>query len=171
MLRYLQLIIAVLLLLTGLFGRDASAAELPRPAERPILTISGNIATTNREGAAVFDRAMLEHVGLEVIETSTPWHTGIVRFEGVRLDALMKLVGAKGTRVGAVALNDYTVDVPMEDFAEHGVILALKRDGAYMEVRDKGPLFIIYPFDAKPELKVQRFYSRCVWQLSRLVVK
>jgi hypothetical protein len=51
------------------------------------------------------------------------------------------------------------------------VILALKRDGEYMPVRDKGPLFIIYPYDNAPELRSQQFYSRSVWQVSRLVVK
>ncbi|MCC2664519.1 MAG: oxidoreductase, partial [Geminicoccaceae bacterium] len=43
------------------------------------------------------------------------------------------------------------------------VILALKRDGAYMPVRDKGPLFIVYPYDSSPELKHQNYYSRSAW--------
>ena len=56
------------------------------------------------------------------------------------------------------------------DFARHDVILALKRDGQYMSVRDKGPLFIVYPFDSDPALRHQRYYSRSAWQLARLVV-
>ena len=40
-----------------------------------------------------------------------------------------------------------------------------------MPVRDKGPLFIIYPFDANPELKSQTYYSRSVWQVAKIVVK
>jgi hypothetical protein len=40
-----------------------------------------------------------------------------------------------------------------------------------MPVRDKGPLFIIYPFDSKPELKSQTFYGRAVWQVAKIVVK
>jgi hypothetical protein len=51
------------------------------------------------------------------------------------------------------------------------VLLALKRNGEYMPVRDKGPLFIVYPFDSRPELKHQRFYSRSAWQLARLDVR
>jgi hypothetical protein len=71
----------------------------------------------------------------------------------------------------AIALNDYTSEVPIEDFARYHTILALKRDGEYMPVRDKGPLFIVYPYDSNPELKSQKFYSRSVWQVTRLVVK
>jgi hypothetical protein len=35
-------------------------------------------------------------------------------------------------------LNDYATEIPMSDFDRFGVLLALKRDGAYMPVRDKG---------------------------------
>jgi hypothetical protein len=89
----------------------------------------------------------------------------------VPLAKLMDLVGAHGEKVVAVALNDYSGELPIEDLAKYGVILALKRDGQYMPVRDKGPLFIVYPYDSAPELKSQKFYSRSVWQVARLVVK
>jgi hypothetical protein len=59
----------------------------------------------------------------------------------------------------------------MSDFARYNVLLALKRDGEYMPVRDKGPLFIVYPFDSNPDLRHQRFYSRSAWQLARIVVR
>ena len=68
-----------------------------------------------------------------------------MKFEGVSLDKLMKAVGANGERVVAVALNDYSSEIPIEDFAKYKTILALKRDGEYMPVRDKGPLFVVYP--------------------------
>ena len=161
--------------LIGIFGiiaaSTASARSLASPSQKPILTISGKIELTNKEGTAQFDRAMLESLGTVSIETTTPWYKGPVTFEGVPLDKLMKHVGAKGQSVVAVALNDYTTEIPMEDFEKHGPILALKRNGEYMPVRDKGPLFIIYPFDSKPELKSQTYYGRSAWQVSNLIVK
>jgi hypothetical protein len=41
------------------------------------------------------------------------------------------------------ALNDYVTEIPAADARKFGVILALKRDGQYMPVSDKGPIFII----------------------------
>jgi hypothetical protein len=161
--------LATALLLIGI--STLQAATLSEPAEKPILTISGNIGVTNKDGTAQFDRAMLEAVGMVSFETTTPWYGGAVRFEGVPLAKLMDLVGAHGEKVVAVALNDYSGELPIEDLAKYGVILALKRDGQYMPVRDKGPLFIVYPYDSAPELKSQKFYSRSVWQVARLVVK
>jgi hypothetical protein len=147
------------------------AQTLPTPREKPVLTISGEIATTNQGDTAQFDRGMLEDLGMVSVKTTTPWHNGIVNFEGVRLDKLMNHVGAKGRTVVAIALNDYTTEIPIGDFAKYGTILALKRDGEYMPIRDKGPLFVIYPYDSRSELKSQIYYGRSAWQVTKLVVK
>ena len=163
-------LIGVLIAFVGLMGATYASA-LDTPTERPILTISGKIAVTNKDSTAQFDRPMLEALGMTAVETTTPWHEGKVKFEGISLDKLMKQVGASGDRVAVVALNDYSSEIPIEDFAKYNVILALKRNGEYMPVRDKGPLFIIYPFDSRPELKSQTFYGRAVWQVAKIVVK
>lgn len=84
---------------------------------------------------------------------------------------LMAAIGASGDTVVATALNDYVTEIPIADFSVYNVLLALKRDGEYMTPRDKGPLFIVYPFDSDPVLHHQRFYSRSAWQLARLVVR
>ena len=150
---------------------SARAAEaLPSPSGKPILTVSGKVTNRNTDDSASFDRDMLERLGLEGFQTTTPWYTGPVRFEGVPMTRLLEAVGASGTTITAVALNDYTTQLPISDFARYGTILALKRDGAYMPVRDKGPLFIVYPYDSVPELKAQQFYSRSAWQVAKLVV-
>ena len=153
----------------AVFG-PARAATLAAPTERRILTISGKITNTNDGEAAVFDRPMLEAIGMGAIETTTPWYNGAVRFEGVRMDALMQHVGATGESVTATALNDFSTDIPISDFSRFGVLLAIKRDGIYMPVRDKGPLFIVYPYDSSSELRSQKYYSRSAWQVSRLVL-
>ncbi len=147
------------------------AGSLPVPSTEPVLTITGLIAETNRGDAAVFDMPMLERLAKREVETSTPWHNGRVRFEGVALSDLMAAVGAKGGSVTLVALNDYVTTVPRSDFEQHSPILAFKQNGEYMKVRDKGPLFIIYPFDSKPELKADQYYARSVWQVKSMKVE
>jgi hypothetical protein len=164
----LPLFAAVVMLASGL---AVAAGSLGQPAEKPILTVSGKIAVTNKDGVAQFDRAMLESIGMVSFTTSTPWYKEQVSFEGVPLAKIMQTVGADGERLVAVALNDYSAELPMEDVAKYNVILALKRNGEYMPVRDKGPLFIVYPFDSNPDLKNQKFYSRSVWQLARIEVR
>ena len=148
----------------------AEAPALPAPAGRVILTVSGRIAVTNEADTARFDRAMLEGLGLASFTTVTPWYDGPVTFEGVPMAKLLQRLGAQGETVRAIALNDYSTEIPIADFAQHGVLLALKRDGNYLTVRDKGPLFIVYPYDSDPALKSPRYYGRSAWQVARLVV-
>ena len=148
----------------------AGAAELRRPAASSILTISGKIRVTNEGETARFDRQMLEEIGMESFTTKTPWYDDPVTFEGPRMSKIMAAVEAYGETVTAVALNDYITPIPMSDFAQYGTLLALKRNGAYMPVRDKGPLFIVYPYDTDADLRHRRFYSRSAWQVARLVV-
>lgn len=152
-------------------ARQALAGTIAPAQGKVILKISGRIANTNGDGTAEFDVAMLEALGMESFSTMTPWYAERVTFEGVPMTRLLAFVGATGTSVTVSALNDYATDIPIEDFKKYRVILALKRDGAYMPVKDKGPLFIVYPYDSDPELKHQRFYSRSAWQVARIVVK
>jgi hypothetical protein len=170
--RYLMglVIIAILVTLTGA-KTQARDGKLPPPTGEPILTVEGNIQVTNGDGKARFDRAMLEEFGMSSVETTTPWFDRSMVFEGILVDRIMKRVGANGTEVVAIALNDYRTTIPLKDFEDFAVILALKRNNEYMTVKDKGPLFIIYPYDSDPELKSQKYYARSVWQLSRLIVQ
>lgn len=169
MMRFVRFILSAIAALTWL--SCAHAGGLPQPVGKPILTISGNIANTNGKGTATFDRDMLEAVGLVTVETHSPWYDGLTRFEGVPLKKLMEYVGAKGTVVTAVALNDYVSTLPMSDIEKFNVILAMKRDGNYMEVREKGPLFVIYPYDTAAELQTQTYYTRSAWQVAKLIVE
>lgn len=147
-----------------------AATLLPPPSGKVILTVSGRIDVTNKGGSAEFDYAMLEALGIERIETTTPWYDGVVRFDGVRMHRLLQAVGASGESVTAVALNDYITEIPVKDIRRYGVLLAMRRNGSDMPVSDKGPLFIVYPYDSKPELKSHKYYSRSAWQVASLEV-
>ena len=156
--------------LAGARAQRPTDVPLPEPSGKPILTISGRITRPNAGDKVALDRATLEKLGEDGFQTSTPWYTGPVRFDGVRMTRLMEVVGCMGDTVRAIALNDYTTDIPVSDFARFSVLLAIKRNGDYMPVRDKGPLFIIYPFDSFLELQTHQFYSRAAWQVTQLVV-
>ncbi|MCX7355306.1 MAG: molybdopterin-dependent oxidoreductase [Alphaproteobacteria bacterium] len=160
-----------LLLFLGLPLAALGADALPRPTGAVVLTVSGSIANTNASSEARFDRAMLEKLGVRTLRTSTIWTTGIKTFEGVLVRDVMKAVGAKGTEVRAVALNDYAVSIPMADFDRYDVLLAFRMDGQDLTARDKGPLWIVYPRDAHRELNDAKFDARWAWQLKRLEIK
>ena len=146
------------------------AAALDAPKGPVVLTITGHIANANSNGSATFDMAMLEALKGRNASMETPWTEGFTKFEGPLLRAVLEAAGAKGKALKIIALNDYAADVPMEDATELNSILAVKMNGEAMSVRDKGPLFLIYPFDEKPELYNEKYFSRSVWQIKQIEV-
>jgi len=151
------------------FAATAKAAP-PTPTGPVILTVSGQIGITNSPQGFEFDMAMLAALPQHEFRTRTPWHTGTPQFTGPLLRTVLDTVQAKGHTVRAVALNDYKVDIPASDAKDWDVIVARLVDGQPMRVRDRGPLFIIYPFDSKAELRDPRYTNRSAWQLRRIEV-
>lgn len=144
---------------------------LPVPKGAVILTISGNIAVSNRDGAADFDREMLVALGMTSVETTTAWTDGPQKFEGVLARAVLQRVGARGTTVIATALNDFVAPIPMDELQRYDVILAMVMNGAEMQVSDKGPLWVVYPRNDHVELLDPKLNDRWVWQLRSLAVE
>lgn len=129
------------------------------------------LTVTSPSGTITYDRSELEVMGMVSIKTTTPWNEGVLTFEGVPFTVLLEKAQAMGTMATVTALNDYSVDIPVSDFAEFGTILAIRRDGEYMSVDDQGPYFVIYPFDDNPLLQRQPYYGRAVWQVKALNVE
>ena len=76
-----------------------------------------------------------------------------------------------GRTLRATALNDYRIEIPADDALRHDVIVARRLDDRPLPVREKGPLFVIYPFDDKPELANPTFFGRCIWQLRSIEIR
>ncbi|MGC4394904.1 molybdopterin-dependent oxidoreductase [Hydrogenophaga sp. T2] len=149
----------------------AAAQGLPEPKGRVILTVSGQIEQTNRGKDAAFDMAMLEALPQQSFTTRTPWFDKPMKFTGPLLSDVLAAVKAKGQTIKASAINDYTISIPVADAAAHGVIVARLLNDQPMPVREKGPLFVIYPFDSKAELRSSTYYERSIWQLKRMSIE
>ena len=154
-----------------LIAFPAQAEVLTAPTGHIILTVAGNISVINAQNEAQFDVALLESLGNATLATSTPWTDGTVKFEGVWAQDLLETVGATGDKVIAVALNDYKVEIPLIDLTSQNVLLALKMNGEYMRVRDKGPIWIVYPQSRNGDLQDMATRVKMVWQLNRLEVR
>jgi len=141
------------------------AQDLPQPEGPVVLTLSGKIRRTNRSATAVFDMSMLAALPQHDITTRTPWYAQPRKVTGPLPRDVLALAGAQAQTMRVTALNDYRIDIPFDDAQRYDVVLARLLDDMPMTVREKGPLFMIYPFDSVPTLRNARYYSRSVWQL------
>ena len=146
------------------------ARALAPPAGAALLTVSGNLRKPNFGSQASFDLAALTGLAQTTFTTRTPWFADERSFTGPLLRDLLAACGAQGDTLRMTALNDYHADMPVSDTQKHDVILAHLMDGKPMAVRDKGPLFVMYPFSSKPELRSTVYYIRAVWQLRAIEV-
>lgn len=155
------------LILSGVALADPSW-QTP-PANPVILTVSGELDCCP-EGMAYFDLERLDALVQTELNTLTPWTEHLDSYTGVRLSELLSALGAKGNNLEALALNDYSTHFNTEASLQYPVILATRKNGQLMRIRDKGPLWIIYPLSDYPELRKEEYHHAMVWQLKSLKV-
>jgi hypothetical protein len=164
---------AILFFALSIFVPGLGAFEMPQEAPKGavILTVNGKIGVKNTTDAAVFDAALLDALPQKSFVTKTPWFKEPVKFTGPLLRDVLQALKANGKTINATALNDYKVAIPMADVLNYDVLLARQINGRVITVREKGPVFIIYPFDSFPELRNLTYYSRSIWQVKALSVE
>lgn len=154
-----------------LVGNGVFAADLPQPTGKVLLTVGGNIANTTSGKVAEFDRQQLESLGWHEVTTSNPFVKTVNTYAGPYLSELLDYVGATGEVIKARALDGYIVEIPIVDARQYPIVMAMTRDGKVMRVRDKGPIWIIYPVDQFAELNAESYSGRSIWQLSDMTVE
>jgi hypothetical protein len=140
---------------------------LDAPTGRVVLTIEFKASGRKVD----FDMAMLEKLPQRSFTTGTPWYPKPRTFTGPLLRDVLAAAGASGTQLRLIALNDFKVGMPASDADKYDVVLARLLDGQPMPVREKGPLFVIYPYDSNPELQSELFFNRSAWQLRTIEVQ
>lgn len=154
-----------------MIGGAAAACSIAQPKGEAILAVDGMINDCNEGLEVHLDRALLESLPRTEISTENPWEHGRVTYQGVLLSDLLKLVKADGKTLTISALNDYRADLSIEDAQRYRIILAYQREGVDIPVRDKGPLFVVFPFSDQPDLATEARYAQSVWQVNRITVK
>lgn len=117
--------------------------------------------------------ALERRFGTSRIETSVPWEGSGSRhaWEGVPLRQLMTALNAQGRALRVGAVNDYSATIPWDDIVRYDPLLAWSRDGRPISLREKGPLIVIYPFDAHSALRNGETLRRSVWHVNEIDVQ
>lgn len=148
-------------------ARDRPLAELSGPV---LLTVTGLDASVFPGGAVQFDLNRLQMLGVAQITTSSIWTKGAHLYTGVLLRTMINSLHVEGEVLGLHALNDYAIDLPLVEVTTEAPLLAYRMDGVMMSVRDKGPVWVIYPYDSDAAYRSDETFARSVWQLDRIEV-
>jgi len=141
------------------------------PAAAQDLLVVSN-ATDPAQAEARLSEADLLALPQVTIRTRTEFTDGVVEFVGpLARDAVAFIKTGTATQVHMVAANDYAIDTPLSDFTKYDVILAMQANGKRLSLRDKGPIWLIYPQDEHAELQDPYYTIRLVWQLTKMELR
>ncbi|NDW05121.1 hypothetical protein [Jiella pacifica] len=133
------------------------------PAARLVsVTAGGRTMTFSRNDLAALPQTRFE--------TKAPWIATPAVFEGPSVAALLRAFAPEATfeRAEIGALDDYMVAAEVPRLVADGAIFAIRQDGAFMPVAQKGPVLVIFPFDDRPELQDKSHFGLCIWQISQI---
>jgi hypothetical protein len=160
----------VLCLLLAISGY-AVADHLKQPTGKVVLTVTGQIQHTLDGQQVTFDLEQLKQLPSDTFTLHTRWADREHEFHGPLLSAVLDQVGAYGSTLHMTALNDYSITIDRIHIDKYQPILAWKNDGQPMSVREKGPLWLLFPHDQYPELNEEFYTSKMIWQLSNIEIR
>ncbi len=149
---------ASLLLVLFSFGTQASSSSLLQlilPDKREI----------------TLDEAALAALPQVEFETATPWTLGTHRYRGPTLKSVLAAQQVdSASAIDVAALNGYQQRVDLSLFAKVPLTLVRYQDDKPLTRRNKGPLWLLVPLSAHPDMDVSAIHNNMVWQVVRIEV-
>lgn len=133
---------------------------------KDILTVEANGVVRNYTAEDLLSLPQTE------VRTKNDYVDQKTTFSGPSLKLILQQNGiGPDAKIKLDALNDFSNVLPASDAYKYNVIVAILMNGKRMSVREKGPLWVIYPMDDNPELKGDLYNGRLVWQLRKITLQ
>ena len=129
------------------------------------------LSVTNASDGFVIELTEDDLLAMEqfTVQTENEFVDGMAEFTGPLARDVIALLNATDIEtLKLTAVNDYAVDVPMSDILDYDVIFAMSQNGTRFSIRDKGPIWVIYPMSDNVELRDRVYNDRLIWQLVKV---
>lgn len=134
--------------------------------------ITAQITVSDATGQQiVLDAQVLESLPQTGFITSTQWTEGVTAFTGPTLQSILdlpELRSFQGATITLTASNDYEAVLDLTLLSDQAPIVATRMDGHPMSLRDKGPLWVVFPYDAGEKYRVDSVYAASVWNFTNI---
>lgn len=149
----------------------AAGMSVPVPTDAPMLTISGAVGSTNSGDMILMDRTAIEQVGLVEYQVLDPFEQRPIVYRGVLMRDLLALwqPDPQAEMMKLTALNDYIIEIPLEEFSTYPILFAMQADGEVMDVTYRGPAMLVYPVD-QYEFDSRVNQRKWIWQIKSIEV-
>ncbi len=148
-------------------GAVGALAPMAAHASPTLLTVEGDISG---QGIRDFNDQDLSELKQAEFSTSTIWTTNRIKFSGPTLQGLLDEVGAGPGPIRLRAVNDYVVVMPRDRVEKNAPIIANRMDDEPYGIRQKGPLWLIFPYDSDARFQSEEVYAFSIWQLTHIEI-
>lgn len=117
--------------------------------------------------------ADLDRLPQHSFTTSTQWTEGKIKFSGPALKDVLGLLGsieADEETVPLVAANAYEVELNQALLELDVPIVSTRMNDETFGTREKGPLWVVFPYDADEAYRREGVYAASVWHLIEIQV-
>lgn len=151
--------VGIIVLVWGVARGPVEAEMVAGPV---VLTVAGSVAKTNRpafderrdlffkyhkrpfDKAFVFDRSMLEGLGVAEVRVSDKGWGGPKMATGPRLADVLNAAGCRGRALDALALDGFRFRLSAADVKARDWIVATRADSRPLGIGDRGPLWLVF---------------------------
>jgi len=134
-----------------------------------MLTVVASETSHSANSQVTLDRTALLSLPQASMESKVPWHDESARFEGPLISSLMEHLDIRGDTLVVTGLDGYSTRIPLVEAFETKAMLALRCNGRPIDVREFGPLILLYP--QGHGLSSQQLLFRTVWQVTHITVE
>lgn len=134
-----------------------------------LLKILASAETGCPETFALSDVSLLS-LPQQTFKTHHTWSKVADEFSGPLLADVLDQVCPKASKLKLKAINDYQVDLDFNKIKQYEPILAMSVNGERLTVRNKGPIWVMIPFDKYTSVPERSLDEALVWQLSSINV-
>ena len=154
-------------------ARITAGDAIPAPTGDVVLTVFGDISVTNSGDMLKLDMPALEGLGLVKYTVNDPWLNAKNTYTGVLISDLYKALGSSSaaTSLHITALDDYQVDISLEDAEKWPILLATRVNGDYMDIENSGPTRVIFPYDTHSDIDQIAYKDYWIWNIKSVEIR
>ncbi|MBR2655613.1 MAG: oxidoreductase [Loktanella sp.] len=135
-------------------------------AEDAILTVN-----SDADGRSVsFTYEELLALPQTEFRTGTIWTSDVDSYAGPTLAAVLDAAEVSHGDLRIYAINDYNVEFPADKISTDAPVLAVQVNGKPFSIREKGPIWLLFPFDDDDSYRTEDHFALSVWQLQQIDV-
>jgi hypothetical protein len=140
------------------------ALVLKPAAGKPVIELKGLV---NGGKPAAIDMASLDALPKRSLTIVEPFVKKSMTFTGVSFGDLLTAAKATGKSVNIHALDDFQANLSVAVLRDSGVLLATRADGKLIELKNGGPVRMVFP----PSAPTGKDTNNWVWSIDQITVK